>query len=108
MKTLEHKFVEFVPEELQEGFIYISIRYKTASHLCACGCGTRVVTPITPKDWKVTFDGKTISLSPSIGNWNFPCKSHYYITKNVIEESYGWDEHMSRLKGNKASWWDWG
>lgn len=90
MKTLEHKFVEFIPDKVEEGILYITIQYKTAVHKCVCGCGNRVVTPITPNDWKLTFDGKKVSLYPSIGNWNFPCRSHYWITKNVIEHSYKW------------------
>ena len=27
---------------------------------------------------------QTAFLSPSIGNWNFECKSHYWITKNKV------------------------
>ena len=59
------------PDELEQGTIYVSIRFATASHLCCCGCGNKVVTPIRPTDWKLIFDGKTISLDPSIGNWSF-------------------------------------
>ncbi len=95
MKTLVHKFVEFVPDDIEEGILYISMEYKTATHNCICGCGSRVVTPLTPKDWKLTYDGKSISLYPSIGNWNFPCKSHYWIKKNKIEHSYSWLEKES-------------
>jgi hypothetical protein len=80
--TFKHEFVQFIPEELQEGTVYVSIRFATVSHLCACGCKTKVVTPLKPTDWKLTFDGKTISLHPSIGNWNFPCRSHYWIRNN--------------------------
>lgn len=32
-------FVEFIPENLDYGKIYISDTYRTATHLCACGCG---------------------------------------------------------------------
>ena len=45
--ALKHEFVEFIPDELEQGTIYISIRFATASHLCCCGCGNKVVTPIT-------------------------------------------------------------
>ena len=75
--VLKHEFVEFIPDELEQGTVYVSIRFATASHLCVCGCGNKVVTPIRPTDWTLTFDGKTISLNPSIGNWSFPCQSHY-------------------------------
>ena len=81
MKTILHKFVEYVPSVLDDGILYISMEYRTAVHLCVCGCGNKIVTPITPTDWQLTFDGKSVSLSPSIGNWNFECKSHYFIKK---------------------------
>lgn len=90
--TLEHRFVEFIPDELQEGILYITVEYRTAAHKCVCGCGNKVLTPITPTDWKLIFDGKTISLHPSIGNWNFPCQSHYWIRHNVVEHSHRWSE----------------
>ena len=84
MKTILHKFVEFIPDELEYGVLYITVKYRTAVHQCVCGCGNKVVTPLSPNDWKLIFDGKTVSLSPSIGNWNFDCKSHYWITNNNI------------------------
>jgi hypothetical protein len=82
--VLKHEFVEFIPGELKEGTIYVSIRFGTASHLCVCGCGNKVVTPIRPTNWKLIFDGKTISLDPSIGNWSFACLSHYWIRNNKV------------------------
>ena len=87
-----HKFVDLVPEDLVDGVVYVSIKYKTASHRCACGCGREVVTPLSPVYWKLTFDGETISLHPSIGNWEFPCRSHYWVTKNRVEWSGDWTE----------------
>lgn len=90
MKTIQHKFVEFIPSTLEDGMLYISIEYKTAVHKCVCGCGNKVVTPLTPNDWEFTFNGKTISLSPSIGNWSFECKSHYYIIRNNIRVERRW------------------
>lgn len=89
---IQHKFVEFIPEILEEGVLYISIDYCTAVHMCICGCGNEVVTPISPTDWELCFDGKTISLSPSIGNWSFECMSHYYITRNKIHIARRWED----------------
>jgi hypothetical protein len=81
-----HEFVEIIPRAamLESGRVYISVDYTTAVHLCMCGCGTEVVTPIRPTEWSVTFDGETITLRPSIGNWRLPCRSHYLITNNVV------------------------
>lgn len=91
-KSIKPSFVEFIPEELNDGVLYISIPYATATHKCACGCGEQVVTPIKPNDWKLIWDGETVSLSPSIGNWGFPCQSHYWITENRIVWSPKWSK----------------
>jgi hypothetical protein len=92
MKTIQHKFVEFIPNEIVYGILYITVEYKTAVHLCVCGCGNKVVTPISPTFWEFTFDGKSISLNPSIGNWNFECQSHYWITRNRIRFARKWTD----------------
>src|ERR1035438_8131146 len=73
---IRHEFVEFIPKERQEGVLYISIPYAMTVHNCFCGCGLKVVTPISPVGWKLTFDGDTVTLSPSIGSSSFPCRSH--------------------------------
>jgi len=88
---LQHKFVEFMPEVIKPGIIYISMEYCTAIHKCVCGCNNEVVTPISLTDWQLTFDGETISLSPSIGNWSFDCKSHYWIIRNEVKFSRKWN-----------------
>jgi uncharacterized protein DUF6527 len=91
---LKHEFVEFIPEELEQGTLYITIRFATGSHLCCCGCGNKVVTPIRPTDWKLIFDGKTISLDPSIGNWSFPCHSHYWIRNSRVQWAPKWSHEQ--------------
>jgi len=89
---LEHRFVHYIPEQLEPGVIYISMDYATAAHSCCCGCGEQVITPFTPTDWKLTFDGDTVSLWPSIGNWNFRCRSHYIIRNSRIVVAEPWEE----------------
>lgn len=81
---LSHKFVKNIPENPENGVVYVSVDYSTAIHKCCCGCGKEVVTPLSPTGWKLIFDGKTISLYPSIGNWNYPCQSHYWIRNNEV------------------------
>jgi hypothetical protein len=92
--VLEPKLVEAVPPALEDGVLYISWRYRTAVHRCACGCGTKVVTPIRPASWKLIFDGDSVSLYPSIGNWQFPCRSHYYVRRNRIRWAGGWTDEQ--------------
>lgn len=91
-KHLEHRFVKYIPEKLEPGILYISIEYATAAHSCCCGCGEEVVTPFTPTDWKMTFDGASVSLSPSIGNWNLPCRSHYIIDRGKVITAMPWTD----------------
>ena len=88
--ALTHEFVEFIPEELKDRTLYVSMAYATAVHKCCCGCGREVVTPISPTGWQLTFDGKSISLYPSIGNWSLPCQSHYFITRNTLVWAPQW------------------
>jgi len=89
--NLRHAYVEYIPEKLEVGVLYISKKYKTASHLCCCGCELKVVTPLNPAKWNLTDHGQTVSLFPSIGNWGFPCRSHYWINHNRIR----WASAMS-------------
>lgn len=91
-RILSHEFVEFIPEQLQEGVLYVSMTYATAAHRCFCGCGREVVTPLSPTDWKLIFNGEAVSLWPSVGNWSFPCRSHYVIENNCVQ----WCGEMSQ------------
>jgi hypothetical protein len=101
-----HVFVESVPEEMEQAVVYVSIRFRSAIHLCACGCGNQVVTPLSPTDWRLTFDGVSVSLDPSVGNWSLPCRSHYFIRRNKAvwagemsdERIASGREHDRRLK----------
>lgn len=79
---VEH--VELIPEDLEAGVLYLSRRYRTASHLCCCGCGREVVTPLSPAKWRLVERDGEVSLSPSIGNWSFPCRSHYWIAHGEV------------------------
>lgn len=81
---MQHKFVDPIPDEISPDTLFISLEYGTCVHLCGCGCKNEVVTPLSPSDWKLTYDGETISLHPSIGNWSFDCRSHYFVKNNKI------------------------
>lgn len=84
VSQLKPEFVEFIPEVLKDGTLYISGRYSTATHKCCCGCGEEVVTPLSPTDWALTMNGDQVTLHPSIGNWSFACRSHYLIRNNRV------------------------
>jgi hypothetical protein len=89
---LSHEFVESVPDVVKERTLYVSIKFATVIHKCCCGCGREVVTPLSPTGWSFTFDGKTLSLHPSIGSWSLPCQSHYWIRNNKAIWAPRWTE----------------
>ena len=85
-----HELVERFPDEPQAGVLYVSMEYATAMHLCMCGCGEPVITPLAPTDWRMTYDGETVSLAPSVGNWSMRCQSHYWLGRGRVEWSGRW------------------
>ena len=100
LRTIEPRFVEAVPKDREDGVLYISIGYGTMVHNCACGCGSKVTTPISPATWRFTYDGDSVSVCPSIGNWSYPCRSHYWIDYNRIRWASGWSE--KRIAAGRA------
>lgn len=90
-RQIQHHFVDYIPDKLEENTLYVSLEFATAIHKCLCGCGNQVVTPFSPTDWRLTFDG-SVSLEPSIGNWSFKCRSHYWITQNTARWARAWSE----------------
>jgi hypothetical protein len=88
---LQTEFVEHIPEKLEQGVLYVSMAHTVAMHLCVCGCGEEVITPLHPRTgWIQSYDGLGLTLRPSIGNWNFDCKSHYFITKSKVDWCPKW------------------
>lgn len=84
MKAIRPQFVEFIPGSLSDDVLYISEHYRTAVHLCPCGCGEKVVTPLSSANWRLVRRGDLVSLYPSIGNWKYTCRSHYWIKDNRV------------------------
>lgn len=85
------EFVEFIPEKLEYGVLYISEAHGTANHLCPCGCGNEVPIPIKTRGNKENggweYDKNTfekITLSPSLLNTHCPNRAHYFIRFNKI------------------------
>lgn len=97
---IKFAFVDVVPDTIEPQTLYVSIKYRTAIHLCCCGCGGEVVTPLDPKEWKLIYDGESVSLSPSIGNWSTTCKSHYWITNNTVRWSNHWTADQIAINRN--------
>lgn len=90
IKQLRHRFVDLIPDDPEPGILYVSMEYATAAHRCCCGCGAEVVTPFNPAQWRMSFDGDTVSLHPSVGNWNLRCRSHYFVREGKVIEAPKW------------------
>lgn len=116
LKDIIPQFVEFMPKSPAPGILYISEKFRTASHLCCCGCGTKIVTPLRPTEYQMTRCGDLVSLRPSIGNWNHPCQSHYWITENrvvwagrmsraEIQRGRAHDDALKAAYFRKEAWW---
>lgn len=83
MDNLIIEYVEYIPKELKPGILYISNKYKTAIHLCPCGCGLETVTPFgNTFGWNLKNENGNVSLQPSLLNKS--CNTHYFITDNKI------------------------
>ncbi len=91
-KTWYPIWTENMPEKMKEGELYISTKHRLTEHICACGCGIEVSLPLGRSEWKIEYDGETVSLWPSIGNWRLPCKSHYMIQESKTEWCKQWSE----------------
>ena len=92
IERIRPRFVEIVPEVLEPGILYVSLNHGSMVHLCACGCGNEVALPLTPVDWRLTYDGEDISLSPSVGSWSLPCRSHYIIGGGRVRWAGDWTD----------------
>ena len=94
LNALVPEFVDEIPSVPDHGKLYLSCRYRAAVHLCPCGCGAKISTPLHPTGWSLSFDGESVSLSPSVGNWSEKCQSHYIIRDSRVL----WGDRLPRDK----------
>ena len=87
-ETYKTKFVDRMPpsNELEDGVLYVAPHFHVAVHKCMCRCGEKVVTPLGGDGWSWSYDGidMTVSLNPSVGNFQQPCHSHYFLTHGKV------------------------
>lgn len=92
MSEIKLQRVVTMPRELAPGILYVSEEFGVAGHLCACGCGHKVIVPLGPAEWTFVEKSGHPTLSPSIGNWQLPCRSHYLIIDGRIVWAGQWTE----------------
>jgi hypothetical protein len=86
--------VHYMPKELKPGVLYVSEEFDAAAHLCACGCGSKVRTPLGPTEWRVEERPGGPSLYPSVGNWQLACRSHYWIKGGRVVWAETWSSQQ--------------
>lgn len=84
IRRMELQNVHYMPKVLEPGILYVSEEFHTAGHLCACGCGAKIRTPLGPTEWAMKVTPTGPSLWPSVGNWQRACRSHYVIDHGSI------------------------
>lgn len=127
LDRIELARVKYVPKEPKAGVLYVAEEYRAAVHLCACGCGSKVSTPLGPTEWSFSETQAGPTLDPSIGNWQMPCRSHYWIRDGKVVWAGAWSEaqiaagrkreearreayfdgRASKPKGFRLRLWDW-
>jgi len=84
--------ITHLPIKLEANFLYVSEEFEIAGHLCPCGCGSKVITPLGINEWSLSVIEEKPTLKPSIGNWQLPCQSHYWIRRGEILWSNKWSD----------------
>lgn len=122
LKRIKLERVRFIPKGLESGTLYVSEEFGAAAHLCACGCGAKIRTPLGPTDWVFEETKSGPSLHPSVGNWQQPCQSHYWIFRGKIIPAPKWSrkeiasgrehEHARHRayceeQGESEGFWNW-
>lgn len=94
MTKIKLQRVQYMPKELEFGVLYVAEEFGAAAHLCPCGCGSKIRTPLDPTEWSLEETDQGPSLYPSVGNWQQACQSHYWIHKGEIRWSDQWSHEQ--------------
>jgi hypothetical protein len=78
-----------VPRKLKgELYIVVGSRPKWAILACPCRCGERIDVNLMENrqpSWRLSADGKEVSLHPSLWMPKEKCGSHFWIRQNRID-----------------------
>ncbi len=83
--------VERFPAALADNVVYVSEEFEVAALKCACGCGHQV--NLLLGDGHTVYDeGGLADISPSIGVWDAPCRSHFWIHRGRVRWADQWSD----------------
>ena len=106
LRSITPEFVEYIPAEgkdLLPGVVYISMKHRTVVLRCPCGCGQLSEFVLDPIRFRITYDGKSVTFDPSIGNSNLKCRSHFWIRENQIRWCAPMQGWATRQAGKRES-----
>ena len=94
--------VHYMPKTLKPNVLYISEEFGAVAHLCACGCGAKIRTPLGPTEWTLEETESGPTLTPSVGNWQQACQSHYLICRGEVRWCKKWTpDQIARGRHNE-------
>ena len=77
-------------KDLKPGVLNVSAQLGAVAHLCACGCGSKVRTPLRPTEWSVEETDVGPTLRASVGIWHQACQSHYLMYRGEVIWAEQW------------------
>ena len=92
-----YQSVEKTPTLLQSEVVYINEEFEIATLLCPCGCNHKIVL-LCPDGHLVINDGGFATVKPSIGVWDAPCRSHFFLNSGTVDWCNSWSEE--RIKSS--------
>lgn len=92
VKQLTPLFLPVLPptSDIEEGFLYVCMAYRTINLRCPCGCGGLTPISLHPTRWSLVFDGRHVTIvgpqngEGSIWNPQLTCGSHYLIRRSTV------------------------
>jgi Family of unknown function (DUF6527) len=104
VENISPQYVDYIPRELEDGMLYISKQFQTASHRCCCGCGTKIVTPLRETEYTLLERNGLVSLLPSIGRVVWASK----MTQEQIRRGRAYDDALKEAHFTKTElpWWN--
>lgn len=71
--NIEYQHVTYIPLvcDMLDNVVYISNEFQISAHRCLCGCGSEVILPLGVNGWLLSETNNKITITPSIGNYNF-------------------------------------
>lgn len=106
IRFLHHEFVENIPEQLEDGRIYVSMMHATAVHRCCCGCG---MIRDHVSGGLSDLDREVVSSVPPGGNWrdlpaSFASKRVEQIRASAARGEGSRSTYYGRLRSDRPSY----